>query len=119
MAQHNDLGKEGEKIGLEYLRTKGYKILETNWRHGHGEIDIIALDGDQLVIVEVKTRTVSFLEGFESVNKAKQKLLINATSAFIRKNSLNNDTRFDILFIISNSKHQEINHIENAFYPGF
>ena len=120
MAQHNDLGKEGEKIGLEYLIKKGYKILATNWHHRQEEIDIIAMDKDELVIVEVKTRSSSFIEAPElAVNKAKQKFLINAAAAFIEKNNFDFDTRFDIISIISNGKYQKINHIENAFYPGF
>jgi putative endonuclease len=119
MALHNDLGREGEKIGASYLLKKGYKILETNWRYRQEEIDIIALDGEELVIVEVKTRTSSYLENPEmAVTRTKQKYLIHATAAYIRNYKLSNNTRFDILSIIHNTQYQKINHIENAFYPG-
>ena len=56
MADHNDLGKLGEELAVNYLTGKGYEILERNWRNIHKEIDIIAKDGKFLVIVEVKTR---------------------------------------------------------------
>ena len=56
MAKHNELGKKGEEIAAQYLSEKGYEILERNWRNRHKEIDIIAKDGNELVIVEVKTR---------------------------------------------------------------
>ena len=51
MAKHNELGKRGELIARTFLEAKGFEILETNWRHEKDEIDIIAKDGDELVIV--------------------------------------------------------------------
>ncbi len=118
MAQHNDLGKEGEEIGLRFLLEKGYKILATNWRYRQEEIDIIAMDKEELVIIEVKTRTSAFMEPELAVTRSKQKFLVNATAAYIEQNNINTDTRFDIISIVTNSKYQKINHIENAFYPG-
>ena len=57
MAIHNDLGRRGEEAAVEYLREKGYSILARNWRNVHKELDIIAQEDDELVIVEVKTRS--------------------------------------------------------------
>lgn len=57
MAVHNELGKQGEALAVEYLRKEGYEILETNWVFQKAEVDIIALKGDVLAIVEVKTRS--------------------------------------------------------------
>ena len=56
MAKHNELGKLGEELATQFLTEKGYEILEKNWRNKHKEIDIVAKDGNELVIVEVKTR---------------------------------------------------------------
>ena len=56
MAAHNELGIWGEQCAEEYLRRKGYVILERDWKSGHRDLDIIALDGAVLVFVEVKTR---------------------------------------------------------------
>jgi putative endonuclease len=57
MASHNKLGIEGETISEQFLQKKGFKILNTNWRHLRYEVDIIALDKDFLVFIEVKTRS--------------------------------------------------------------
>lgn len=52
MAEHLDYGKMGEERAVEYLRKKGYMILERNWRLRHKEIDIVCTDGEFLIIVE-------------------------------------------------------------------
>ena len=53
MAKHNELGKMGEDLAVQYLTDKGYEILERNWRNIHKEIDIIAKDGEQM---DIETR---------------------------------------------------------------
>ena len=119
MAEHNELGKLGEKLAKDFLAAKGYQILEQNWVCGHKEIDIIAMDGKELVIVEVKTRRVMCLvEPEETVDKYKQCFLIWAAEAYIERNNLDVDVRFDIVAIVidKNNEHR-IDHIENAFYP--
>ncbi len=118
MAQHNQLGKEGEKLAREMLERKGYKILETNWRHGRDEIDIVAMDGDDLVFVEVKTRSSDlFGPPEEAVTERKESFLIRAAEAFIEAKDLDFNSRFDIVSIILKDGKPEINHIEDAFYP--
>ena len=57
MAEHNVLGIQGEQLACQFLEKKGYVILERNWRHAKHELDIIAQDGKELVILEVKTRS--------------------------------------------------------------
>jgi putative endonuclease len=52
MAQHNTLGKSGEDAAMEFLQSKGYKILHRNWRRGSYEIDIVAATDEELVIIE-------------------------------------------------------------------
>lgn len=118
MSDHNELGQNGEKIAIEYLRKKGYNILETNWRFGSDEIDIIAKDKDFLVIIEVKTRSTNvFGEPEIAVTKQKQKFLIRAAQNYIIKNNINEETRFDIIAIVINQGKVNIHHIEDAFYP--
>ena len=56
MAEHNDRGRWGEQKAAEYLERKGFRILWRDWRDGHRDLDIVAIDADQLVVVEVKTR---------------------------------------------------------------
>ncbi len=119
MAEHNELGRFGEQLARDFLIAKGYQILEQNWVCGHKEIDLIAMDGKELVIVEVKTRRVTFLvEPEETVDKYKQRFLIWAANAYVERNNLDVDVRFDIVSIVvdKNNEHR-IDHIENAFYP--
>ncbi|GGS94058.1 YraN family protein [Nonomuraea spiralis] len=72
MAPKDELGKQGEDLAAIYLEAKGMTILERNWRCRRGEIDIIAVDGQILVVVEVKTRSSrSHGTALESVNRAK------------------------------------------------
>ncbi|MBG0781808.1 MAG: YraN family protein [Bacteroidales bacterium] len=118
MADHNELGKLGEELARKHLRGKGYQILEVNWYHGRDEIDIIARDGEALVIVEVKTRaTADFGEPEFAVNRRKQRTLVRAAEAYIQEKDLDIETRFDIVSVIVTPKEKHIHHIEDAFYP--
>ncbi|MEU7898495.1 YraN family protein [Nonomuraea sp. NPDC049152] len=57
MSSKDELGKRGEQVAVDYLRAEGMQILDRNWRCRHGEIDVIAEDGTNLVVIEVKTRS--------------------------------------------------------------
>ena len=118
MAQHNELGKLGEEIAVRYLLEQGYKILERNWRNQHKEIDIIAMDGEELVIVEVKARmNDDFGEPYMSVTRPKQRLLISAANSYIFKNRMDVNTRFDIISVVLKEENPVIDHIQDAFLP--
>jgi putative endonuclease len=118
MAQHNQLGKQGELIARKMLEEKGYQILETNWRHDKDEIDIVAMDGDELVIVEVKTRSSDYYGNPEdAVDYRKETFLIRATEAYLEEKDLDCDSRFDIVSIVLKNNEPEIYHIKDAFYP--
>ena len=118
MAAHNDLGKLGEEIAVQSLEGKDYEILERNWRNIHKEIDIIAKDGKFLVIVEVKTRkSDEYGEPDLAVTKRKQRMLIAAANAYIFRNKLDMETRFDIISIFFREGEPVIDHIEDAFLP--
>ena len=118
MADHNDLGKMGEELAVNYLIQKGYQILERNWHNKHKEIDIIAKDGGTLVIVEVKTRqSDSFGEPDLAVTRQKQKYLVYAANTYVYSKGLDLDIRFDIISIVFNQGNPIIDHIEDAFLP--
>ena len=118
MAEHNDFGKLGEELAVNYLIEKGYEILERNWRNIHKEIDIIARDGKDLVVVEVKTRqTDEYGNPDVAVTKQKQWRLISAANAYVFQNRLDINTRFDIISIIFKDGEPVIEHIEDAFLP--
>ena len=119
MAEHITLGKRGEEVAAKYLESKGYVILARNWRNCHKEIDIVAKDGETLVIVEVKTRHGNtFGEPYDSVTQFKERLLISAANSYIHKFNMDCETRFDIVSVILPQKGEPaIEHIENAFEP--
>jgi putative endonuclease len=111
-------GAEGEAHAVEHIRKRGYEILETNWRFGQEEIDIIARNKDFLVVVEVKTRSgKAFGEPESFVNRQKQRHLIKAAGAYIEKHGLDLEVRFDIASVLKNGDSYNVQIIENAFYP--
>ncbi len=118
MAEHNELGKEGEQIAVNLLRKKGYEILARNWRFQKAEIDIIAQKNPStIVVIEVKTRTNSFVGSPEEfVTKKKIKLLVKAADEYVVSNQLEVEVRFDIISVIKNTKYQKVDHLEDAFY---
>jgi putative endonuclease len=118
MAQHNELGKMGEKLAAEYLLEKGFRILYRNWHYRKEELDIVAETDDYLVFVEVKTRSnLTWGEPDEAVTIKKQRLLIRAANAYIIENNCTKEARFDIISVILPSQPLNIKHIKNAFYP--
>ena len=117
MMDHMELGKAGEALALALLEEKGYRILEKNWRFGREEIDIIARDGNFIVIVEVKTRSSNvFAEPEASVTKSKQRILVRAANAFVNYRRQSGEVRFDIITILIRPEGDVINHMVDAFY---
>lgn len=118
MAESHDLGKKGEDLAVDHLRQAGYKILFRNWKWGKNEIDIIAEHANQIVFVEVKTRTDDFqMHPVTAINREKQKSIIYAADGYIQKYSIDKESRFDIIIIIKKDEIFEVDHIEDAFYP--
>ena len=120
MAKHLETGKKGEGLAVKFLEEKGYKILETNWRFRRSEVDIIAKDGPILVFVEVKTRSYDYFGKPASfVSTRKKVLLQDAASAYMHEINHTWEIRFDIIGILKPAtKNMEINHYEDAFFPG-
>ena len=117
MAQHNELGKTGETAAIEFLKEKGYQIRHLNWRRGHLELDIVAETSDELVFVEVKTRSGNWESPADSVNNAKIRNIISAADCYIKHFDVDLPARFDIISVTGKEPHLEIEHIEDAFYP--
>ena len=119
MAQHNSFGIQGEDIAVDYLRRKGYVILDRNWRSGHKEIDIVARDGDVVVFVEVKARASNFYGRPEdAVTRQKMHRLVLAADAYIRYYAIDADIRFDVVSITGSMGKPYIKHYEGAFRAG-
>ncbi len=96
-----EIGIRGEMLAQDFLREHGYNIVETNYRCPHGEIDIIAQDGDCLAFVEVRTRT-SFRFGSpeESVTRVKKERLVESTYHYLQAHEgLADDWRIDFVAV--------------------
>ena len=117
MAEHNELGKLGEELAVDFLQKNGYAILETNWTFQKAEIDIIAQKGTILIVVEVKTRSsIEFGLPQDFVKPKKIQLLVKAINEYVIANDLEVTVRFDIIAIHKKGNDFEIEHIEEAFY---
>ena len=119
MAAHIELGNRGEDIAQDHLEEIGYTILHRNWRYKKAELDLVALDGDTLVFVEVKTRSYVYLgQPEESVNYRKQNLLVSAAAAYMHEYEQEWAYRFDVISIIKETNQRfHIKHLLDAFEP--
>jgi putative endonuclease len=120
-SKRQELAQEGERAAVRYLKRKGLRILARNWSCRQGELDIVALDGRQIVFVEVKTRQTDEAGGpFESITPLKQRNLTRTALAYLKKHKLlEYPARFDVVAVAWPEKASEPNvtHIVNAFEP--
>ena len=117
MAQHNELGKKGEQLAVDFLLENGYEIVERNYRFDKAEVDIIAQLKDTLAIIEVKTRSSTDFGNPQDFVKPKQiQRLVKAVDEYVTVNGLDVEVRFDIVAIVKKGKLFDIEHLENAFY---
>ena len=91
MAQHNQLGKKGEQMAVDFLTKRGYDIVERNYRFDKAEVDIIAKKESTLAIIEVKTRSTSDFGDPQDFVKPKQiQRLVKAVDEYVIENKRNN-----------------------------
>ncbi len=111
------LGRAGEASAERFLRKKGYRIIERNYRTRFGELDIIARDGRTLVFVEVKTRSGHAFGGpAEAVSRRKQSSLSLAAGLYMKERRLAGlAVRFDVVGIVGEGPCEEIELLRNAF----
>lgn len=116
MKNNKEKGALGEDIAVKYLMSKGYSIIDRNYRTSIGEIDIIAIKDNVLVFIEVKARTnLNYGYPYEAVNWKKQEKIIKSSYIYIKyKNLYKYQIRYDIIQVYLQKK-PKINHIENAF----
>jgi putative endonuclease len=115
--QKQVLGKEGEEIAEGYLKKKGFRMVERNYRCRGGEVDLIALDRRVIVFVEVKARNdASFGSPLESVHPRKQQRMTRAALIFLSEHKLHHrEARFDVVGISFAGGAPVVEHIQNAF----
>jgi putative endonuclease len=119
MIPPDELGSKGEEIASAYLINEGYKILARNWFYDHKEIDIIAQQGNEIVIVEVKTREGDYFEEpWEAVSAKKIRNLVEVADVWLNQQKIDLETRFDVVSIIfSDDVNYELTHFPGAFTP--
>ena len=112
-------GDAGEQRAVEYLQAEGYRVLERNFRVRGGEIDIVALDGEVLCFVEVRTRTsADHGEPVETVGRAKQGRLVTAARHYLGRHEQDREIRFDVIGIVLQPE-PRIHLVRGAFEPGW
>ena len=109
------IGEKGESIATDFLKRKGYKIIERNFFCKQGEIDIVAKKEEEYIFCEVKTRrNFKYGEPRDSVNYIKKKHMWDATKYYVYKNNLyNKNIRFDVIEVYIYNRGNYINHIKN------
>ena len=116
MANHNQLGKEGENLAAAWLVNHQFTILHRNWRYSYYEIDLIAIRKEVLHIIEVKTRQTD-KHGFpeEEVTRRKFRRLLNAADEFLFQHPQYRHVQYDILAITLNNGKPEYFLVEDVY----
>ncbi len=120
--EKKELGKKGEEVAVQFLKKKGYRIIEKNYVCKMGEMDIIAREKDILAFIEVKTRTsMRFGPPQLAVNPSKQRQLSKVALNYLNEKRLDDvKARFDVVAILLGPVKEEIDLIKDAFdlkYP--
>ncbi|MBQ9476137.1 MAG: YraN family protein [Bacteroidales bacterium] len=117
------VGRKGEETARDFLRREGHRIIESNWRAGHLEIDIISLKGNELHIVEVKSRTAPAAARPElNVNYRKRERLARAAKAYLhsRRRELlppGLEVFFDVLTVVFDGNLTRVEYFPGAYIP--
>ena len=118
MMDTEELGRKGEKLAARHLRRKGYRIAERNYRCPLGEVDLIALQNDDLCFVEVKTRRSDQYESPEvNVTPDKRRRIRRIARYYLERKGIRDiNVRFDVVAIVLDDESSpQIEHYENAF----
>ncbi len=108
------LGKRGERLAEQYLKKQGYTLVKRNYKTPYGEADLVFTQGDEIVFVEVKTRTsASFATAKQAVNHEKQARYRKIALHYGKGTEPN--ARFDVVEIYATEDGYQINHLPNAF----
>ena len=115
------LGQRGERYAARVLRSKGYKIVAGGSRTRYGEVDLVAVDGETIVFVEVKTRRGHELgDAAAAVDAEKQRHIVRTALAFLKEHHLlEYAVRFDVVAVVwpDDAARPYVEHIQNAFEP--
>lgn len=115
--QRQGLGRRGEELACAHLAASGYRILARNYRTRAAELDIVAQHRDELVFVEVKTRSSdAYGSPLEAVTRQKQaKIALAASEYLLRESAGRAAARFDVVAVSFAGGKPAVEHIKNAF----
>lgn len=121
MDSRQQTGKFGEDMAADYLEGKGFTILARNWRSGHYELDIVAVDDYGIHFVEVRTRINPEILPQETVNSAKQRKVVEAAKRFLREEAYRRfsdfEAFFDVVGVTLSNDGTDLEYIPQAFIP--
>lgn len=118
MARHNDIGNWGEQLACDKLLSEGWAIAERNWRQGHLELDIVAINAAVIVFAEVKTRADRNEDPLESIDRRKISNIVRAAQAYLYAHpEIRQSPRFDLFAINGNPDDYSMEHLPDAFDP--
>ena len=121
MNNRQNTGKFGEDRAADYLEGRGFTILARNWRSGHYELDIVAVDDDGIHFVEVRTRINPEILPQETVNSVKQRKVVEAARRFLREEAYQKfsdfETFFDVVGVSVAGDGTDLEYIPQAFIP--
>jgi putative endonuclease len=122
MARRSEIGAWGEAVAARHLAERGYTLRDRNWRHGHGELDIVAERPDCIVFVEVRTRRGdAFGAPEETITPRKQATLIATAQAYLDAHDLDDaQWQIDVIVIDMDARNvvKRLDHIECAISTG-
>ncbi len=116
----SEIGKKGENLVAEYLKSKGFTVIKRNYKDRYGEVDIIAEDGDNLVFVEVKTRSENaIVSGLDAIDEKKKRLVKNEAVVFTKRLKTDLEPRVDVaevtLSVVDGKEVRKLKYIKNAY----
>ena len=111
----NKFGEFAEEKAVEEYRSRGYTVLERNWRMGKTEIDIIAQKDDIIIIAEVKARNTNEEDALSSITSDKKRRMVRAADNYIKRLQGNYSYRFDVVACSGTISNLEMEIYEDAF----
>ena len=118
MTEKQDIGHKAEQIAADYLREKGFSILDMNWRSGSKELDIVAEKDDMIHVVEVRSLTTAFFQQpYQTIGFAKQRNLLQAVNAYMERHKVSKEVQLDVISVVFSGANYKLEYLPNAIYP--
>ncbi len=116
MVSRKNLGNRGEDQAVEFLKQKGFSLLERQYRHGRAEIDLIMRKDDLMIFVEVKTRTgKAYGRPEDAISQGQIERIMSSAEHYIFEQGWEGRLRFDVIAVQCYQGRVELTHLEDAF----